>query len=79
MRTLTAVGNTIDVARQLAARHHGGKIARAVLSKAVMIAACLDTRSANWREIALPNDARLHVTSIDGTTALLGSKAVAAG
>jgi adenylate cyclase len=79
MRTLTAVGNTIDVARQLAARHHGGEISRAVLSKAVMIAAGLDTHSACWREIALPNDTRLQVTSIDGTTALLGRKAVAAG
>ncbi len=79
MRTLTAVGNTIDVARQLAAQHHGGEIARAVLSKAVMIAAGLDTRSASWREIALANDARLQVTSINGTTAPLGRKSVAVG
>jgi adenylate cyclase len=65
MRTLTAVGNTIDVARQLAAQRDDGDIARIVLSEAVMIAAGLDVRTASWREIVLANDARLRVTSID--------------
>ena len=79
MRALTAVGNTIDVARQLAALHADGKAARIVLSKAVMISAGLDMRAANWREIVLRNDARLKVTSIDSATALLGAERVIAG
>jgi adenylate cyclase len=74
-RTLAAVGNTIDVARQLAAQHDDGEIARIIVSEAVMIAAGLDTRAPNWREIVLPNDARLRVTSIDRAAALLGAKA----
>jgi adenylate cyclase len=65
MRTLTAVGDTIEVARQLAATQDDGENARIVLSQAVMIAAGLDTRSASWREIVLPSDARLKVTSIN--------------
>jgi adenylate cyclase len=77
-RTLAAVGNTIDVARQLAAQHDDGEIARIVLSEAVMIVAGLDTRAANWREIVLPNDARLRVTTIDRAAALLGAKAAMA-
>ena len=79
MRTLAAVGDTIDVARQLAAQHDDGKIARIVVSEVVMIAAGLDTRAANWREIVLANDARLKVTSIDSATALFGAQAVIAG
>ena len=78
-RTLAAVGNAIDVARQLAAHHDNGAIARIVLSEAVMTVAGLDTRAANWREIVLPNDARLKVTSIASAKALLGSTAVTAG
>jgi adenylate cyclase len=78
-RTLAAVGNAIDVARQLAAHHDNAAIARIVLSEAVMTVAGLDTRAANWREIVLPNDARLKVTSIASTKALLGSTAVIAG
>ena len=79
MRILTAVGDTIDVARQLAAQHDDGKIARIVLSEAVMIAAGSDTRVANWDEILLANNARLKVTSIDGATALFGAKEAMAG
>jgi adenylate cyclase len=63
-RTLAAVGSAIDVARQFAAQHDNGEIARIVLSEAVMISAGLDTRTANWHEIVLQNDARLKVTSI---------------
>jgi adenylate cyclase len=63
-RTLAAVGHTVDVARQFAAQHDDGEIARIVLSEAVMISAGLDTRAANWHEIVLANDARLKVTSI---------------
>ena len=77
-RTLAAVGNTIDVARQLAAKHDDGESARIVLSEAVMIAAGLDTRAANWREIVLPNNARLKVTSIDDPTAPLGTAPIMA-
>ena len=76
MRTLTAVGNTIDVARQLAAQHDDGEIARIVISEAVMIAAGLDARATTWREIVLANAARLKVTSIDSATALFKAKAV---
>lgn len=79
MRTLTAVGNTIDVVRQLAAQHDDKEIARIVLSEAVMIAAGLDARAANWREIVLPNDVRLKVISIDSATAVLGAEPVMAG
>jgi len=68
-RTLAAVGHTIDVARQLAAHHDDGEIARIVLSEAVMLTAGLDTQTANWHEIALQNDARLKVTSIAGANA----------
>jgi adenylate cyclase len=75
-QALTAVGNTIDVALQLAARHEDGKLARIVLSEAVMIAAGLDTRSANWREIVLPNDTRLKITSIDSTKVPLEAEPV---
>jgi len=63
-RTLAAVGNAIDVARQLAAQQDDGETARIVLSEAVMDAAGLDTGTASWRELVLPNDARLKVTSI---------------
>jgi adenylate cyclase len=66
--TLAAVGNTIDVARQLAAQHDDGELSRIVLSEEVLITAGLDPRSANWREIVLPNDVRLKVTSIDSET-----------
>jgi len=68
-RTPSAVGNTIDVARQLAAQRDDGDFARIVLSEAVMIAAGLDTRTATWREIVLPKDVRLKVTSMDSATA----------
>ena len=68
-RTLAAVGNTIDVARQFAAQHDDRGIARIALSEAVMIGAGLDTRTANWHEIVLQNDARLKVTSIAGANA----------
>jgi adenylate cyclase len=68
-RALAAVGNTVDVARQLGAQHNDSENPRIVLSEAVMIAAGLDTRVANWCEIELPNDSRLNVTSIDGATA----------
>jgi adenylate cyclase len=77
-RTLAAVGNTVDVARQFAAQHDDGQIARIVLSEAVMITAGLDTRTANWHEIVLQNDARLKVTSIASATTLLGVRAVMA-
>jgi adenylate cyclase len=62
--TLAAVGKTLDVVRQLAARHDEGAMARIVLSEAVMIAAGLDTGGVDWREFALPDEARLKVTSI---------------
>jgi adenylate cyclase len=78
IRTLTAVGNTIDVVQQLAAQPHDGKIARIVLSEAVMITAGLDVRAEQWREIVLANDARVKVTSVDSATALIGAKAVMA-
>ena len=65
MRTLMAVGNTIDVARQLAAQHKHEEISRVVVSEPVMIAAGLDTRTATWREVVLPNSVRLRVTSIE--------------
>ena len=68
-RTLAAVGNTIDVARHFAAQRGDGEIARIVLSEAVMITAGLDTRTANWHEIVLQNDARLKVTSIASANA----------
>jgi len=68
IRALTAVGNTIDVVRHLAAQPHDGKITRIVLSEAVMIAAELDMNVAHWREIVLANDARVKVTSIDSAT-----------
>ena len=64
-RTLTAVGNTIDVARQLAARHNDAEIERIVLSEAVMITIGLDKRAAESREIMLLNGERLKVSSID--------------
>ena len=73
MRTPVAVGNTIDVARQLAAQRDDGDLARIVLSAAVMIAAGLDTRTATWREIVLPKDVPLKVTSMDSATAPLGA------
>ena len=38
-RTLASVGNTIDVARQLAAQHDDAEDARIVVSEALMIAA----------------------------------------
>ena len=77
-RTLVAVGNAIDVARQFAAQHDDREIARIVLSEAVIIAAGLDPRAANWHEIVLPNDTRMRVTAIDGETELFGAKAVLA-
>jgi adenylate cyclase len=78
-RTLAAVGNTMDVARQLASQHTDGEIARIVLSQAVMLAAGLDTGATNWREIALPSGVPLKVTSLDGATDLLGAESVIAG
>jgi adenylate cyclase len=68
-RTLAAVGNTIDVARQLAAQHDDSGIARIVLSEAVLISAGLDTHTANWHEIVLQNDVRLKMTSIASANA----------
>ena len=76
IRTLTAVGNTIDVVQELAAQPHDGRFARIVLSEAVMNTAGLDVPVANWREIVLANDARVKVTSIDSETALNGANAV---
>jgi len=66
IRTLTAVGKTIDVARQLAAQHDAGEISQIVLSDAVTLAAGLDTRAANVREIMLQNGERLKVSSLGG-------------
>lgn len=77
-RTLAAVGETIDVARQLAADHFGAQIARIVVSEAVMKAAGLDTRTANWREIVLASDARLKITSIGTPQGLIGATPVLA-
>ena len=71
-RALAAVGNAIDVVRQLAAQHKHGEMARIVVSEAVMIAAGRDRDAANWREIVLPNDVRLKVTSIDGPPVMSG-------
>jgi adenylate cyclase len=68
-RTLAAVGDTIDVARQFAARHDNREMARIVLSEAVMTGAGLDPRTTDWREIVLQNDARLKVTAIAGAKA----------
>ena len=79
MRNLAVVGSAIDVARQLAARHNDGERGRIVLSEAVTIAAGLDTRAANWCEIALPNDARLKVLSIARETGWLRASPVMAG
>jgi len=67
-RALAAVGDTIDVARQLAAKHDDVWVARIVVSKAVMIAAGLDTQDVSWLEVLLANDTRLEVTSIDHMT-----------
>jgi adenylate cyclase len=78
-RTLAAVGNTMDVARQLAAQHNDSEIARIVLSQAVMLVAGLDTRATNWHEIVLPSGAPLKVTSLDGPTVLLGAESFVAG
>jgi len=75
-RGLAAVGHTIDVARQLAIHQNDGEVSRIVLSEAVMLAAGLDERTANWREIALPNGARLKVASIGSKTTQFGAKAV---
>jgi hypothetical protein len=44
-----------------------------------MNAADLGTPAANWREIVLPHDTRLKVTSIDGATALLRAESIMAG
>ena len=60
-RHLAAVGNTIDVARQLAAQHNDGETwANRPLGSGDD---CRGPRhaAANWREISLPNDARLKV------------------
>jgi adenylate cyclase len=74
-RTPAAVGNTIDVARQFAARNDHEGFARIVLSEAVIITAGLDPGAANWREIVLPNNVQLKVASIDCATTLFGAKA----
>ncbi len=63
-RALAAVGGTIDVVRQLAAQHEHADSARVIASEAVMIAADVDTRAANWLEIVLSDGVRLNVTSI---------------
>jgi hypothetical protein len=78
-RTLAAVGNTVDVARQLDAQPYDDGNARIVLSEAVAIAAGFDTRDANWREVVRPGDALLKVTSIDGATALFKAQAATVG
>ena len=78
-RTLAAVGNTIDIARHVAAQHGDAEIARIVVSEAVLAAAALDTRAVKWREIALPNDARLRVASIDRAAPLLEAQIANAG
>jgi adenylate cyclase len=77
--TLAAVGNTMDVARQLAAQHNDGEIAGIVLSQAVMLAAGLDTRATAWREIVLASGASLKVTSLDGPTVPLEAESFFAG
>jgi hypothetical protein len=79
VRTLAVVGNTVDVARQLAAQHENGQIARIVLSEAVMIAAGLNTRAANWREIVLTSNARLKVASTDSARVLPEAEPLVAG
>jgi hypothetical protein len=45
----------------------------------VTIAAGLDMRAANWREISLPNDARLKVLSIARAPRRLRANPVMAG
>jgi adenylate cyclase len=77
--TLAVVGNTMDVARQLAAQHNDGEIAGIVLSQAVMLAAGLDTRATTWREIVLASGASLKVTSLDGPTVPLEAESFFAG
>jgi len=71
-RTLAAVGNTIEVARHFAVQPDDANSARIVLSEEVLIAAGYDPRAANWREIVLPNDVRLKVTSMDSETGIWG-------
>jgi len=77
IRTLAVVGDTIDVARQLAAACDGSKMARIVLSQAVAIAAGLQPCAEEWREIVLPSGERLRVTAIDVATAQDGTRALA--
>jgi adenylate cyclase len=79
LRTPTAFGSTIDVARQLAATRDDGDLTGIVVSEAVTIAAARDMRTASWREIELPSGARLKVASIDSATALSGAKTVMTG
>jgi adenylate cyclase len=78
-RTLAAVGNTIDTARHVAAQHGDAEIARILVSEAVLTAAALDTRAIEWREIALPDDARLRVAAIDRAAPLLEAQTANAG
>jgi adenylate cyclase len=73
IRVLTAVGNTIDVARQLAAQHDAGETSQIVLSDAVTLAAGLDTRVANVREIMLQSGERLKVSSLGGARSHLAA------
>jgi adenylate cyclase len=78
-RTLAAVGNTVDAARHLAALRYDGGTARIVLSEAVAVAAAFDACGAHWREVEIPGDRSLKVTSIDATAALLGMQRAAVG
>jgi adenylate cyclase len=73
-RSLAAVGNTIDVARQLAAQPDHGQMARIVISEPVMTAAGVDTSAVTWRELVSPTGARLKVTSMAGATAMIGTR-----
>jgi adenylate cyclase len=73
-RSLVAVGNTIDVARQLAAQPDHGQMARIVISEPVMTAANVDTSAVTWRELVFPTGAQLKVTSMAGATAMIGTR-----
>lgn len=69
LRTLTAVGDTIEVAQQLAAAHSGEGMGSIVLSQAVALAAGLNVDPARWRELVLQNGVRLRVASVDDPAA----------
>jgi adenylate cyclase len=62
-RTLTAVGSSIDDARQIAAASADDPLSRIVVTKAVVDAAHLDPESFVWRDVVLPGGARVAVSS----------------